>query len=164
MTKYKRFSLMGLTVVGCLILDQASKLVAIQLLQGKGTISLLGDCLRFVLAHNKGGFLSLGASLPDGVRSGIFVFATAVFLLVFLVYVMIDRGQTVVTVVSSSMIIGGGIGNLLDRVLRDGIVIDFINIGVGRLRTGIFNIADVAVLFGCVVLIFCMNQQPVKDG
>lgn len=49
--------------------------------------------------------------------------------------------------------LGGAIGNLIDRVRFDGLVIDFMNLGIGPLRTGIFNVADVAISVGAVLLI-----------
>lgn len=49
---------------------------------------------------------------------------------------------------------GGGIGNLVDRILLSGLVTDFINIGIGNLRTGIFNVADMAIMTGVIGLIF----------
>ena len=53
--------------------------------------------------------------------------------------------------VGAGLIFAGGASNWIDRVMR-GSVVDFINIGVGPLRTGIFNVADVAVMLGAVVL------------
>ena len=52
------------------------------------------------------------------------------------------------TLVGLSLIVGGGAGNLVDRLLRQGRVGDFIMVGVGTVRTGIFNCADMAVLAG----------------
>lgn len=53
--------------------------------------------------------------------------------------------------------LGGGISNLTDRIFNDGRVIDFMNIGLGGLRTGIFNVADICVMAGtsllCVLLL-----------
>ena len=50
--------------------------------------------------------------------------------------------------VALSCIFSGGASNLYDRALNNGAVVDFLNIGIGPLRTGIFNIADMAILFG----------------
>lgn len=54
-----------------------------------------------------------------------------------------------------SLFIGGGTSNLLDRLLHGGYVVDFINIGIGPVRTGIFNVADVAISLGMILLVFC---------
>jgi len=47
----------------------------------------------------------------------------------------------------------GGLGNLLDRIMNDGRVIDFMNLGIGTLRTAIFNVADVCITTGVVLLL-----------
>jgi signal peptidase II len=52
-----------------------------------------------------------------------------------------------------SFIAGGGFGNLIDRLFRDGRVSDFIIMGIGSVRTGVFNLADVSVLIGCLLLL-----------
>ena len=51
------------------------------------------------------------------------------------------------------MVLGGGFSNLLDRMLKSGAVADFMNIGIGNVRTGIFNLADVAIMVGAGVLL-----------
>jgi len=56
-----------------------------------------------------------------------------------------------------SLVLAGGVGNLIDRVFRDGRVVDFMNMGVSAgdfsLRTGIFNVADLAIVAGVVLLV-----------
>lgn len=55
-------------------------------------------------------------------------------------------------IISLSLLLGGGVGNLIDRVFNEGRVIDFMNIGIGSLRTGVFNVADIAISCGAVWL------------
>ena len=52
-----------------------------------------------------------------------------------------------------SCIIGGGLGNLADRLFNNFMVIDFLNFGVWNLRTGILNCADLSVTFGAILLL-----------
>lgn len=158
MNKKQRFVRIGLLVAIVVILDQVSKYIAVYLLEGRGVVSLFGDCLRFLFAENRGGFLSMGASLSEGMRTVVFVAATSIFLLLFFLYTLFDKHVNGAALFASSMIIGGGIGNLIDRTVRDGAVIDFVNVGVGGLRTGIFNVADMAVLFGCIVMFFSLRK------
>jgi len=153
---------MVLIVSIIVLLDQVSKHIAIILLEGRGVISLFGDCLRFLLAENRGGFLSLGASMSEGMRTTVFLVVTSVFLLLFSLYTLYDKSITQLSLFASAMIIGGGVGNLIDRALRQGAVIDFVNVGVGRLRTGIFNVADMAVLFGCIMLFWSLRKGAEK--
>ena len=62
--------------------------------------------------------------------------------------------------VAWSLVLSGGIGNLLDRLFHEGRVIDFMNIGIGSLRTGIFNVADVCITIGISLLVFELLQRP----
>jgi signal peptidase II len=56
--------------------------------------------------------------------------------------------------IALAFVVGGGIGNLLSRLLNEGRVIDFINIGFGPLRTGTFNVADMAIMAGVGALVY----------
>ncbi len=62
-----------------------------------------------------------------------------------------------------TLILSGGIGNLIDRVTNSGLVTDFINLGVGPVRTGVFNVADIAITCGGGVMIYLSFQANVSD-
>jgi signal peptidase II len=136
--------------VGC---DQVTKVAARQHLEGRGTLSFLGDTFRLVLAENHGAFLGMGSSLPEPVRTAIFVGLVSIFLVGFLVWILRTNDLSRMAVFSAALVIGGGIGNLIDRVLFGGGVTDFMNLGVGSLRTGIFNVADVWIVIGAGLLL-----------
>jgi signal peptidase II len=140
-----------LACVGC---DQASKLAARAQLRQRPVISLLGDTLRLQYIENQGAFLGLGGTLPEAVRHALFVVGVggAVALLVGFALLRAARRASALQVVALALVCGGGVGNLIDRVARDGRVIDFLNLGVGPLRTGIFNVADIALLAGAALL------------
>jgi signal peptidase II len=53
----------------------------------------------------------------------------------------------------------GGIGNLIDRITNEGRVIDFVSVGIGPVRTGIFNVADMAIMAGVVLLLAGMRRD-----
>jgi signal peptidase II len=70
-------------------------------------------------------------------------------LLVVLAYVLFTRwDMSVGNFAAWCLILAGGIGNLIDRVSQRGLVTDFLNVGIGPVRTGIFNVADMAVTAG----------------
>jgi signal peptidase II len=56
--------------------------------------------------------------------------------------------------VSVALIVGGGVSNLIDRLRYGGYVVDFLNVGIGPVRTGIFNVADMAIMVGVVMWAF----------
>ena len=57
----------------------------------------------------------------------------------------------------------GGVSNFIDRASNNGAVVDFLNIGIGPIRTGIFNIADVAIMFGFALFIFGSYIRPERE-
>lgn len=67
-------------------------------------------------------------------------------------FLLAKRELPIAEFVALSYILAGGVGNLIDRVTNNGLVIDFINLGFGPLRTGVFNVADIAVTFGAIAL------------
>ena len=146
------FTTILLLCAGC---DQAAKQVAEATLAGRGVIVLLGDTLRLELVHNPGAFLSLGALFPEAVRHLLFVVVGPLGLALLCTFSL--RGGLLArpaALVGLALIAGGGLGNWLDRVLQAGTVTDFVSLGVGPLRTGIFNAADVFIVLGCALLLF----------
>ena len=72
--------------------------------------------------------------------------------MVTLVYLMRVPSLDLMPVIGLSLMAGGGVGNLIDRIFNNGAVTDFVRLGIGPLRTGIFNLADVAVVVGISML------------
>lgn len=149
--------------VGC---DQGSKYAAKYYLENRSHMSFMGDVFRLSYAENSGGFLSLGAGLPDTIRLFLFVVLTILLLTGFLFLVLHKRKLNTVAAISSALVIGGGLGNILDRINNEGAVIDFMNIGIGSLRTGIFNVADMAIMAGVIMLLYVSvkTADPVTDA
>jgi signal peptidase II len=143
-----------LIVVAAAAVDQGTKAAARKELSGKPPVFLVERILVLRYVENEGAFLSLGSGLSRQVRTVTFIAFPLVVLGCMLVYLLRKRGIGWGTLVGFSLIVGGGAGNLIDRLLRDGHVGDFIMVGVGGLRTGIFNFADLTVLAGCILLLF----------
>jgi signal peptidase II len=143
------------TTIGC---DQVSKRVASTHLMGGRGQSYLGDSFRLEYAENPGGFLSLGAELPSWARTALFSVGTSVMLLACLVAAFRRRWRRL-ALLGLSLAFAGGISNLADRVLH-GRVVDFLNVGVGSVRTGIFNVADMAVMLGVALLLSSHRDEP----
>jgi signal peptidase II len=137
-----------LSTVAC---DRASKHLAQQRLAGGPGHSYLADTLRVQYTENRGGFLSLGADLPPRVRSAVFTVGTLA-LLGMVAAVLGRRSTAGATAIGLSLLWAGGASNIVDRLTR-GAVVDFLNVGIGPLRTGIFNVADVAITAGIAVLL-----------
>jgi len=111
----------------------------------------LSGSVRLQYAENPGAFLSLGADLPDWARAALFSFGGGLILLGCGIAAFRRRGNLRASW-GLALVFAGGISNLADRLAR-GSVVDFLNVGIGSLRTGIFNVADMAVLLGVGLLL-----------
>jgi signal peptidase II len=149
------------TTIGC---DQVSKHLATVHLAGVPRQSFLGDSLRLEYAENSGAFLSLGAGLSPWARTALFVVGTGIILVACVVAAIRHRWPAL-RLLGLALVFAGGISNLVDRIAR-GAVIDFMNVGVGSLRTGIFNVADMAIMLGVALLVFRHRQRvdPVEGA
>ncbi|HEY3309223.1 MAG TPA: signal peptidase II [Desulfuromonadaceae bacterium] len=148
----KRTLLIAPVLLSCVGCDQVTKNIARQGLANSEPIAFLNDIFRLQYAENPGAFLSLGAGSSENIRFWVFTLIVGVFLAGMLVYLLVSPNNSKAKMISLSLVIGGGVGNLIDRVLNEGRVIDFMNIGIGSLRTGVFNVADIAISFGVVWL------------
>ena len=151
MTLTKRIALIFIVLVSCVACDQATKSVAQSLLSETEVWSLMGDTVRLQLAHNQGAFLSLGSALPESWRTAIFSIGTGLLLLVLLGFTLLSKSASTSEILVFSLLFAGGVSNLIDRVLC-GYVVDFLNVGFGLMRTGVFNVADIAVSLGVLLL------------
>lgn len=149
----KKTTTLLIVLFACIVCDQITKYVAKHYLEGEGVYSYIGDTFRLGYSENTGAFLGLGSSLPVHVRTFIFSGLVAIFLLVFLVYIIRSTDISKMGVIASALIIGGGLSNLIDRLVNNGAVIDFLNLGIGSLRTGIFNVADMAIMLGVILIL-----------
>ena len=147
---------LGLTVstIGC---DQVTKQIAADQLADGARRSLWHDAVRLQYTENPGAFLGLGGSLPPSIRTPVLASAT-VALLLGVVLALRAQGLTLAYRLGLYLILGAGLSNLWDRLLR-GRVIDFLNVGIGPLRTGIFNLADVVLLLGLALILLGHRQK-----
>jgi signal peptidase II len=151
-----------LASAGC---DHATKRLAREVLAESPGVSLVADTVRFELTFNPGGFLSLGAGLPAEVRSLFFLAAVPLGLLLVCVLLFRAGPLPVGSLIGLGLVAGGGLANWLDRLVHGGVVTDFVSLGLGGLRTGIFNVADVSVLAGVVVLLLASRAtDPGRKG
>ncbi|HEX6769415.1 MAG TPA: signal peptidase II [Candidatus Binatia bacterium] len=148
----KTLSIIIITL-SCIVIDQVSKFVAKQYLDPGDFYSFAGDTVRLQYAENSGAFLGLGATLPEPWRHLIFTVLVGVFLFWLLVYLLRSTELTSLATVCLSLVCAGGLSNLIDRIAYDGRVVDFLNVGIGPLRTGIFNVADMAITFGALLML-----------
>ena len=148
----KKILLSILVILANVGIDQISKQWAQSTLKGKPSTSYCNDMFKIIYAENDGAFLSLGSGLPDNIRFWVLGMIPVVILVIFLLYTWFSKEVDLWSGIAFSFIIGGGLSNIIDRFLY-GSVVDFMNMGIGSLRTGIFNIADVSIIVGIILYI-----------
>ena len=153
MSTIKRLLLLLFVLVACVGCAQTTKAFADSRLPKSHALSFFSDTVRLQLAHNEEAFLGLGASSPKSWRLAARRFGVAAMLLVLLAHAFFAPELHVQDVLALALILAGGASNLIDRLIHGGYVVDFINLGVGSLRTGIFNVADIAITVGVLVLL-----------
>lgn len=156
-----RTRLLGLLIlllcsVGC---DQVSKRAATQWLSGQPVQSYFGDTFRLLYAENNGAFLGMGATWPELMRFIVFTLLSSTFVVLALGWLLVrvwskPHAMPWMTLVGSALLLSGALGNIIDRTLRNGAVVDFMNVGMGPIRSGIFNVADLQIVVGGLILVF----------
>jgi len=148
-----RLFLVAAVLGSCVGCDQFTKQIARERLEGSPPRSFFADTVRLIYAENPGAFLGLGGQLPPRARWLVLVAVNALVAAGLTAILVWYSNMPAVRAVACALMLGGAVGNLIDRVRFDGLVIDFMNLGVGPLRTGIFNVADVAIMLGAVLLV-----------
>jgi signal peptidase II len=148
-------------LVGCIGCDQATKKLAVAELRDTPSRSFLNDTFRLVYAENPGAFLGMGGGQGRAVQFWLFTVGVGVLLAGALVYLVLKaRELGAVHSTGVALLVGGGLSNWFDRLANDGRVVDFMNLGIGGLRTGIFNVADVAIVAGAILLVLPRRSNP----
>lgn len=145
--------------VGC---DQISKTIVRKEVAYNASISLIDNYLILTRVENIGAFLSAGSSLPFLMRFVLLTMIPVIFL-IYGLYLIISKphmGKMLVT--GWCFVIGGGIGNLYDRIIH-GSVTDFLHLDLVIFQTGIFNLADVSIMTGMIIILAAQFQNR-KNG
>jgi signal peptidase II len=150
-------------VIANIVLDQWSKHVAEAMLMGKPAVSYLGDLFRLYYVENKGAFLSMGADQAEWIRYWGLKILPVILLLFLFVYTLFSSQMSKRQYVAFSFILGGGLSNVYDRILYNQVG-DFMNMGIGSLRTGIFNFADVSIMVGLAIMLPELLRKKQKSG
>jgi len=132
------------------VLDQVSKWVMVSWLSLYETVAVI-PYFNFTMAHNMGAAFSFLAG-AGGWQRWFFIGLTSVISIVLFVWLKKLSTQAKLEAISISMILGGAIGNVIDRIYF-GYVIDFLDVYIGSYHWPAFNIADSAICIGAVLLV-----------
>lgn len=145
--------------IGC---DQVSKSIVREKIGYGGSIHLLNSHLTIAKVENTGAFLSLGDSWPPLLKSILLLALPLIAIVLGFWYLLIKFNTPRLFVIGACFIIGGGIGNIIDRMAY-GSVTDFLHLSFGIFQTGIFNMADVSVMIGAGLILLNSILQRQKD-
>lgn len=152
--------IMLLTILVLIVaFDQWTKVLAIEFFKGKTAIIYLGGLFQFVYAENPGAFLGMGGDLSRSMRFLIFGVLVVLGLIVMFWSILKNKMPTK-DILAYSFILAGGIGNVIDRLTHDnGHVVDFMFMDFGFARTGVFNVADMAIVFGFILAVWPLKNK-----
>ncbi len=145
-------------IVALTVIDQVTKLMAVHLLQPVGSVDVIPKVLRFTYVENKGAAFGM---LSD--NRWVFMIISTLAIVALLIYLWKFRPQSRLACMAISMIISGGIGNMIDRVSL-GYVVDFIDFcAFPKLWVWVFNFADACVCVGGGMLVLWLILEIVSD-
>lgn len=149
-------------VAGIVLVDQFTKMLAVdQLSPAYVPHPVIGDAVRLTLVYNPGA--AFGLHLGPWSR-WIFTALTAVALVVLWRMYRSSGPHEQVKATALAMVSGGAIGNLVDRLRSSRGVVDFLDVGVAAWRWPTFNVADIAVSCGAVLLaIVLWREEDVRE-
>ena len=141
-------------VAGLVVLaDQITKVLILEYLPYQHSITVVAGFFDITHIHNPGGAFGLMANMSKTMRTVVFLLASSAAVgLIFYLYVKIPPSYAFLAV-GFSLIFGGAIGNLIDRV-RLGVVVDFLDVYLGNYHWPAFNVADSAITVGIFIFGF----------
>ncbi len=136
-----------------ILLDQITKFYAVKLLKGNAPIIIIKNFLQFNYVENFGAAFGILQN-----KKVFFIIMTTIVVIGIIIYIKTNSHLTTTMKIALAMIIGGAIGNLVDRI-RLGYVVDFIDVNFwGHYDFPVFNVADSSIVIAtfliCYLVIF----------
>ncbi len=157
--KLSRTLSIALLIVANIAIDQISKFIVRAEIAQNEIIELWGDTLIMTKVENSGAFLGMGSDLSPVLKWILLLILPVIVLGGVVYYILTNKSLDRLSLIAFCCIVGGGIANVFDRFVY-GSVTDFFHIDLGGIfRTGIFNLADMSVSFGMILLVIASFQQ-----
>ncbi len=154
---FKRIGIIALVLLN-IACDQLSKDVVRKNIRPHDFIEIVSDHLILTNVENTGAMLGVGANLTPILKL-LFLQVLPILVLVVLLFRILQKSKRDKwLILALTFVIGGGIGNLFDRIMY-GSVTDFFQLKWGILKTGIFNLADVSVTLGMLMILLVSISQ-----
>jgi signal peptidase II len=152
--KLSRSAFIIVLIIVNIALDQISKIIVRTYVVAKSQTEIIGDYFTLHNVENKGAFLGLGSDLNPTVKIIVLLILPVIVLGFVMRYLFKEKNMDKLSLIGFACIVGGGIANVFDRIVY-GSVTDFFHIDLGGVfRTGIFNIADLSVTTGMILILW----------
>ena len=159
MLRNNRYYKISSLIILSIFFDQLSKFWIRNNIESYNEIELIGSFFTLIRVENSGAFLGMGSELSYIPKLILLIIFPIVVLVAVSIYTYMDKKLDNLSLVGFSLIIGGGVANIFDRIVY-GSVTDFLYINLGGfLKTGIFNIADLSVTTGMILIIIASFKK-----
>ena len=152
-----------LGAIAVIVLDQITKAVITEKLFMYPSHKVIDGFFSLVYVMNPGAAFGFLAGAPEMFRYLFFISVTVLAILLIIYYILKSKSQDVLIVISLTLIFGGAVGNLIDRI-RFGAVVDFLDFYIGSWHWPAFNVADSAISVGAVLMIWEMLVSRKKTS
>lgn len=150
-------------IVANIAIDQISKVIVRGKIATNEVIEVIGDTFIMTKVENSGAFLGMGSELSPTLKWILLLILPVIVLGGVLYYIITNKTLDRLSLIAFCCIVGGGIANVFDRFMY-GSVTDFFHIDLGGVfRTGIFNVADMSVSFGMILLVIASFKQKKQE-
>ncbi len=150
-----------LLIIANITADQISKFWVRATVEKNSSSPIIGEYLTLRNIENDGAFLGMGGDLNPTLKLFVLLLIPAAVLLFVLYYMFKEKHMDKLSLIGFSCVVGGGIANVFDRFVY-GSVTDFLFIDLGFVRTGIFNLADLSVTTGMILILWASLKQRKK--
>ena len=159
MLKNNRYYKISSLIILSIFFDQLSKFWIRNNIESYNEIELIGSFFTLIRVENTGAFLGMGSELSYIPKLILLIIFPIVVLVAVSIYTYVDKKLDNLSLVGFSLIIGGGVANIFDRIVY-GSVTDFLYINLGSfLKTVIFNIADLSVTTGIILILIASFKK-----
>lgn len=136
-----------------IILDQIVKMIISSKMLVNSSITIIKDFFNITYVKNIGAAFSI-------LSGGRFLLIIIALIAIYIIYKLLIKNKNLnrINIINYSLLIGGIIGNLIDRIIR-GYVVDYLDFTIFNYNFPIFNIADICIVISCVLLIFTIKEE-----
>lgn len=152
----KKIIFLAIMIILIIVIDQVTKFAIVKNIYAS-SLTVLEEIMNFTYVENRGGAYGIGND-----STLMFIIVNAIVITLITKFILSKKNDiSTYILVSLGLILAGGIGNLIDRIFR-GFVVDFLDFNP-LIKFPVFNIADICIVLGCVLVIISFIHNAVKS-